>query len=145
MNNVKLEFFLLNEKAVIPSYGSGGASGLDLSSTDFITVLPGQTVKVQTGVVFIIPEGYEIQVRPRSGMSLKTKMRIVNTPGTVDQDYRGECCVLMENTGNEPYKINRGDRVAQAVLCPIVRPQLIMINELPQTSRGSSGFGSTGV
>jgi len=149
---MKLQVKKLREDAILPTRGSDKASGLDLYAVEDIKIYPGETVLVKTGIAFGIPEGYEIQVRPRSGLSLKTLLIVKNSPGTVDQDYKGECAVIMHllvhqeifGFGNVPYQIKRGDRVAQAVLCPVVLPELEEVTELDQTNRGSGGFGSTG-
>jgi len=145
---MKLKFKKLREDAFNPTKGSLKASGFDLYAVEDVTIYTGETNLVKTGIAFEIPEGYEIQVRPRSGLSLKSPLIVKNAPGTVDQDYTGECSVVMHclythNEGN--YKIKRGDRIAQAVLCPVALPELEEITEFTkQTERGSSGFGSTG-
>jgi dUTP pyrophosphatase len=157
---MKLQVKKLDPTAIIPTRGSVKASGLDLYALEDTEILPGETKIVKTGVAFGIPEGFEIQVRPRSGLSLKTPLRVANTPGTVDADYTGECCVIMTNTAPEadhnklcdydtPVNANtqlikRGDRIAQAVLCPVTIPELEEVEELGQTDRGTGGFGSTG-
>ena len=136
----------LHDDAVVPSRGSKYASGLDLSALRGYVIAPGQTVKVETGIVFEIPLGFEIQVRPRSGMSMKTDVRVANSPGTVDSDYFGDCSVLLHNTGDGFYEVKKGDKIAQAVLCPVVLPEVIVVKELSQKGdRGTGGFGSTGV
>jgi len=141
---MNLKIKKLRSDAIIPTRGSQKASGLDLYAVQDYAILSGQTVKVETGIAFGIPEGYEIQVRPRSGLSLKTGLRITNAPGTVDQDYLGDCSVLLQNTGNETYQIKRGDRVGQAVLCPVFIPELEEVEDLTPTARGANGFGSSG-
>jgi dUTP pyrophosphatase len=140
-----LKYKRLREDAFVPTRGSEYASGLDLASPERHFILAGDTKRIEIGIAFEIPEGYEIQLRPRSGLSLKTKLIIVNSPGTVDRDYKGDCSVLFRNTGNTDIVIERGDRIAQAVLCPVVIPWLEEIQELESTQRGSNGFGSTGV
>ena len=145
---MKLEVKKLREDAIIPTRGSAKSSGLDLYAVEDVEIELGQTKLVKTGVAFGIPEGYEIQVRPRSGLSLKTGLRICNSPGTVDQDYTGECAVIMQllpNNNVVSYTIKRGDRIAQAILCPVIIPELVEVEELGATDRGSNGFGSTGV
>lgn len=144
----------LHPDAVIPKYQSAGASGFDLHALEEVTLLPGETHLVKTGVAFQIPANTEIQVRPRSGLSAKTKLRVCNSPGTVDSDYTGECVVIMENTtpryfGIVPNSfggitIKKGDRIAQAVLCPVIRADIEEVEELDKTDRGNKGFGSTG-
>lgn len=142
---MKLKVMKLNPEAIIPTRGSDKASGLDLYALEDIKIYAGDTVLAKTGIAFGIPDGYEIQVRPRSGLSLKTPLRVANTPGTVDADYTGECCVLIWHAGtNGPYHIKKGDRIAQAVLCPVILPELVEVDSLEITERGASGFGSTG-
>jgi dUTP pyrophosphatase len=141
---MKLKFKKLRPDAITPTRGSAKASGLDLYAIEDYTIPFGKTVRVEVGIAFGIPEGYEIQVRPRSGLSLKTDLRVANTPGTVDADYTGDCSVILHNTGGRTYEVKRGDRVGQAVLCPVVIPELEEVEELSSTARGASGFGSTG-
>ena len=132
--------------AVIPQYQSKGAAGFDFHALEDIEIGPRQTKLVKTGLSFEIPEGYELQVRPRSGMSLKTKIRVANSPGTVDSDYRGEICIIMENVGllgSLPYEIKKGDRVAQGVICPVYQAVFIE-DDLSETERGEGAFGSSG-
>jgi len=142
---MKLKFKRLFEDAYIPTKGTQHASGYDLYARERWHILPGETVLISTGIAFELEAGTEIQVRPRSGLSLKTKLRVANSPGTVDADFRGECCVIIENIGDESYVINKGDRIAQAVLCPIILSELEEVTELNTTVRGYNGFGSTGV
>jgi dUTP pyrophosphatase len=143
---MKLKIKLLREDAFIPTRGSEKASGLDLYAVEDITILQGETKLIKTGVVFGIPEGFEVQIRPRSGLSLKTGLIVKNSPGTVDQDYTGECAVIMHFLvcGVGSYDIKRGDRIAQAVLCPVIIPEVEVVTELEETERGSGGFGHTG-
>lgn len=143
---MELKFKRLVSDAFVPTRGSPMASGFDLYALANYTIgASGKTTQVKTGVAFQIPEGYEIQVRPRSGLSLKTGLRIANSPGTVDQDYQGECSVLMYSADGKEYEIQRGERIAQAVLVPVVLPELIEVSEFDtQTDRGANGFGSTG-
>lgn len=138
-----LKVKLLNENATVPKRGSDKASGLDLACLEDITLYPKETRLIRTGVAFEIPEGYEIQVRARSGLSLKTDFRIANGIGTVDQDYTGECCVIGWNHGNRVIEFKAGDRIAQAILCPVVLPTIEVIDSIKETERGSDGFGST--
>lgn len=133
----------LNPNSVIPSYQSKGASGFDFHAIENTVVPAGKTLLIKTGLSFEIPEGFELQVRPRSGMSLKTGMRVTNSPGTVDADYRGEVSIIMENTSDKEYIVNVGDRVAQGVVCPVNQVQFIE-EELSSTERGAGGFGSSG-
>lgn len=133
----------LNKKAIIPQYQSEGAAGFDFHSISDVKIPPKATVLVKTGLAMAIPSGYEIQVRPRSGMSLKTKIRISNAPGTVDCDFRGEVGIIVDNIGDETITIQVGDRIAQGVLNEVPQAQFIEVKELDETKRGEGGFGST--
>jgi len=136
----------LHPDATIPKRGTPSSSGLDLSSLEDHFILPNQTKLVTTGISVDIPVGYEIQVRPRSGLSLKTPLRLANSIGTVDQDYQGDISVILWNSGAGPVVIKAGERIAQMVLCPVVLPEVVEVTELSkETIRGSNGFGSTGV
>ncbi len=128
----------------LPSYATSGAAGMDVVSAEDVTLDPGARHPVATGLALAIPHGYEIQVRPRSGLALKHGITVPNTPGTIDSDYRGELKVIMINHGNEPFAISRGDRVAQLVLAPVVQAAWSEVEELDATERGAGGFGSTG-
>lgn len=142
---MKLGIKRLSESATLPKYQSKQASGFDLHSVDNYVLKPGETHLISTGLAFDIPEGYEIQIRPRSGLSAKTGLRVANAPGTVDADYTGEVKIIMANTGNLIEIIDKGDRIAQAVLAPVVQAEIVEVEEINQTERGSAGFGSTGV
>lgn len=137
---------LAHFKGDLPTYGSLYASGFDLRAQIQAPLLlnPGQRVMVPTGLSVEIPAGYEIQVRPRSGWAAKKGITVVNSPGTVDADYRGEVQIALINLGNEPLEILDQDRVAQAVLCPVFQAELVDADELSSTERGVGGFGSTG-
>ena len=128
----------------LPAYASEGAAGMDVVSAEDVTLAPGARHAVATGFAFAIPHGYEVQVRPRSGLALKHGISVPNTPGTVDSDYRGEVKVILVNHGNEPFAIARGDRVAQLVLAPVTRATWEEVSDLDETARGAGGFGSTG-
>lgn len=130
----------------LPSYATEGAAGMDLLAavTVPLTVLPGGRTLVPTGLRIALPPGYEMQVRPRSGLALKHGITMPNTPGTVDEDYRGELQVIILNAGTEPFTIERGMRIAQAVIAPVVRATWRETETLPDSQRGSGGFGSTG-
>lgn len=128
----------------LPHYATTGAAGMDAVSAEDISLAPGERHAVATGLALAIPKGYEIQVRPRSGLALKHGISVPNTPGTVDSDYRGELKVILINHGTEAFAIKRGDRVAQLVLAPVVRAAWDEVAELGDTQRGSGGFGSTG-
>jgi dUTP pyrophosphatase len=128
----------------LPAYATSGAAGMDVVSAEDVTIAPGARHAVATGLALAIPEGYEIQVRPRSGLALKHGITVPNTPGTIDSDYRGELKVILINHGAEPFAIARGDRVAQLVLAPVVQAAWSEVAELDATTRGEGGFGSTG-
>ena len=138
---------IFSEADSIPSYATRDASGMDIEAIEDKSIEPGKTVVLKTGLYVEIPPGYEIQVRPRSGISLKTPLRIANSPGTIDADYRGEIGVIMTNTGTDSITINKGDRIAQLVLCEVPKIQWVVAqskDDLLGTSRGTGGFGSTG-
>ncbi len=128
----------------LPVYATSGAAGMDVVSAEDVTIAPGARHAVATGLALAIPQGYEIQVRPRSGLALKHGITVPNTPGTIDSDYRGELKVILINHGPEPFAIARGDRVAQLVLAPVVQAAWSEVAELDATERGEGGFGSTG-
>ncbi|WP_086607304.1 dUTP diphosphatase [Erythrobacter donghaensis] len=128
----------------LPAYATAGAAGMDVVSAEDVTLAPGARHAVATGLALAIPEGYEIQVRPRSGLALKHGITVPNTPGTIDSDYRGELKVILINHGTEPFVIARGDRVAQLVLAPVVQAAWDEVEQLDATTRGEGGFGSTG-
>lgn len=138
----------LREDAILPTRGSKKASGLDLYAVEDTLINVGERKVVKTGIAFGIPEGYEIQVRPRSGLSLKTGLIIPNSPGTIDQDFVGECGVILYlASGDETagYLVKRGDRIAQAALCPVSLENPTVVEELQQTERGDGAYGSTGL
>ena len=128
----------------IPRYHSPGAAGLDLLADEAVALAPGERRLVPTGIAVEIPPGYEGQVRPRSGLALRHGVGMVNAPGTVDSDYRGEVGVLLVNWGREAVEIARGDRIAQLVVAPVERAELQLVDKLGRTDRGGGGFGSTG-
>ncbi|RQW43534.1 MULTISPECIES: dUTP diphosphatase [unclassified Novosphingobium] len=128
----------------LPAYATAGAAGMDVVSAEDVTLAPGARHAVATGLAVAIPQGFEIQVRPRSGLALKHGVTVPNTPGTIDSDYRGELKVIMINLGAEPFAIRRGDRVAQLVLAPVTQASWLEVDELDETARGEGGFGSTG-
>ena len=129
----------------LPVYATQGAAGMDVVSAESVTLRPGSRHAVATGFAMAIPHGYEIQVRPRSGLALKHGISVPNTPGTVDSDYRGEVKIILINHGTESFTIQRGDRIAQLVLAPVTRAGWDEVEDLDETERGSGGFGSTGV
>ncbi len=130
----------------MPSYATGGAAGADVRSAEDgpVTIEPGERAAVATGLVFEIPEGWEIQVRPRSGLAWRQGLTVVNAPGTIDSDYRGEVKVLLVNLGSERLTVERGDRVAQLILSPVHRAMFVEVEALTETERAEGGFGSTG-
>ncbi|MFM2300666.1 MAG: hypothetical protein RLZZ84_402 [Pseudomonadota bacterium] len=128
----------------LPAYATAGAAGMDVVSAEDITLAPGGRHAVATGLAMAIPHGFEVQVRPRSGLALKHGVTVPNTPGTIDSDYRGELKVILINHGADPFEIRRGDRIAQLVLAPVTRASWLPVDELDETTRGAGGFGSTG-
>ena len=128
----------------LPHYATGGAAGMDVLSAEDVVLAPDGRHAVATGLSVAIPAGYEIQVRPRSGLALKHGISVPNTPGTIDSDYRGELKVILINHGDQPFAIARGDRIAQLVLAPVTQGAWREVDELDETERGTGGFGSTG-
>lgn len=130
----------------LPTYATKGAAGMDLLAAVHspVTIAPGQRALIPTGFCIALPDGYELQVRPRSGLALKNGITLPNSPGTIDEDYRGEVGVIILNTGDAPFEITRGMRIAQAVLAPVVRAAWEEEASLSETGRGDGGFGSTG-
>ena len=140
---VKVEIKKLSEDAIIPQYAHKTDAGADVFAVEDVTIKPHETALIKTGISVAIPVGYEIQVRPRSGLSLKTNLRVANAPGTIDADYRGEICVIMTNIGNLSTTINKGDKIAQLVIAPVPMIDWVEVEELSPTERGEGGFGST--
>ena len=145
MTTMTLKIKRLTPDAVIPRYAHPDDSGLDLCSIEDRVLQPGDWARIRTGPAIALPEGTEAQIRPRSGLASKSAISMLNTPGTVDEGYRGEVCVILVNFGREPFEIVRGMRIAQMVICPVLRPEIEVCDELGETARGSGGFGSTGV
>lgn len=129
----------------VPAYATAHAAGMDVVSAEEIILNPGDRHPVATGFAVAIPEGYEIQVRPRSGLALKHGISVPNAPGTIDADYRGELKILLINHGADPFPIRRGDRIAQLVVAPVQLASFVEVDMLDDTARGQGGFGSTGV
>jgi dUTP pyrophosphatase len=129
----------------LPAHATAGAAGADLLSAEEATIPPGAIHAVATGIALAIPHGFEGQVRPRSGLALKHGVTVLNAPGTIDADYRGEVKVILINHGSEPFRIARGDRIAQLVVAPVAPVHFERVEVLPDTARGEGGFGSTGV
>jgi dUTP pyrophosphatase len=136
-----------DKPASIPEYTTEGSAGLDLcsASTDTISILPAETALIGTNLVIELPPGFEGQVRPRSGLALKHKITVLNSPGTIDSDYRGEVKVLLINHGEEPFAVNFGDRIAQLVVAKYEKIQLFEAEAVSETVRGEGGYGSTGI
>ena len=128
----------------LPAYATAQAAGMDVVAAESLILEPGDRQAVATGFALAIPEGYEVQVRPRSGLALKYGITCLNTPGTIDADYRGEVRVILANLGREPFAIERGDRIAQLVPAPVQHARWVEVDSLDETARGEGGFGSTG-
>ena len=143
---VKVLIKKLDPDVQLPEYKTSGASGVDLIAfiKEPINLEPKTSVLIPTGLSVAFPEDYEIQIRPRSGLAAKNNISVLNTPGTIDSDYRGEIKVIIYNHGNENFSINNGDRIAQMILAPVVKMELEEKNDLPKSIRGEGGFGSTG-
>ena len=136
----------LSKEVSLPKYETNGSSGMDLAANidANINIDPGKTAIIPTGLTLSIPKGFEIQIRPRSGLAANQKLSVLNTPGTIDADYRGEIKVILINLGQESFKVEKGLRIAQMVVCPVVQAQLKEVDDLSETERGKGGFGSTG-
>ena len=143
---IKIQIKKLSDSVTIPKYETPGSSGMDIAAhiTNNIIINPGEKALVSTGFSIAIPKGYEVQIRPRSGLAAKKKITVLNTPGTIDSDYRGEIKVILINLGKEKFIIESGERIAQMVVCPVIQADLEEVKELPDTHRGLGGFGSTG-
>ncbi len=137
----------LSKNVELPKYETIDSSGMDLAADieKKVEIKPGQTLIIPTGISLSIPENFEIQIRPRSGLAAKSNITVLNTPGTIDADYRGEIKVILINLGNKTFTVEKGARIAQMVLCPIIKMNLKEVENLDDTSRGSGGFGSTGI
>ena len=141
---MKIKFKKLNEEAIIPEFKTSGAAGMDIASIESVTLEPMQFKIVKTGLAVEIPDGYEIQVRPRSGMACKKGITVINTPGTIDADYRGEIGVGLINLSPVSVLIGHGERIAQLIVNKIEQPEIEVVTELSDTERGAGGFGHTG-
>ena len=137
----------LSNNIPLPKYETEGSSGMDLTANvnKVIEIQPGKSEIIPTGLALSIPKNYEIQIRPRSGLAAKNQISVLNTPGTIDEDYRGEIKVILINLGEKKFKIEKGLRIAQMVLCPVIKAELEEVDELDETKRGSGCFGSTGI
>jgi len=144
MIEIELQRLPHGEGLPVPSYATDGAAGLDVVAAEELMLAPGQRHAVATGFSIAIPPGYEVQVRPRSGLALKHGITCLNTPGTIDEDYRGEVKVILANLGSEPFAVKRGERIAQLVPAPVLKASFREVIQLGDTTRGSGGFGSTG-
>ena len=136
----------LSKEISLPKYETTGSSGMDLAANiaGNISIDPGKTAIIPTGLALSVPKGFEVQIRPRSGLAAKKKISVLNTPGTIDSDYRGEIKVILINQGQETFKVEKGLRIAQMVVCPVVQAQIKEVEDLSETKRGKGGFGSTG-
>jgi len=144
MIEIELQRLPHGEGLPLPARATEHAAGLDVVSAEDLTLAPGERHAVATGFAIAIPEGYEVQVRPRSGLALKHGITCLNTPGTIDSDYRGEVKVILANLGSQPFVVRRGERIAQLVPAPVLHADFREVAELGETSRGAGGFGSTG-
>ena len=142
----KIQIKKLSDSVLIPKYETPGSSGMDIAANTIkkIIINPGEKAIVPTGFSLAIPKGYEVQIRPRSGLAAKKNITVLNTPGTIDADYRGEIKVILINFGNESFIVENEARIAQMVLCPVIIADLQEVDELNETARGTGGFGSTG-
>ncbi len=136
---------MVEEGVEIPTYAKDGDAGFDIRANEIVIIQAGHRYAVKTGIKMAIPEGYELQIRPRSGLALKQGLTVLNTPGTIDSGYRGEICIILHNTSDVYRTICKGDRIAQGVLKRAPQANFIKVNELDETDRGEGGFGSTGV
>ena len=143
---IKILIKRLSKEVPLPKYETQGSSGMDLSANvkSNINIAPGKKEIIPTGIALSVPEGFEIQIRPRSGLAAKHNITVLNTPGTIDADYRGELKIILINFGHETFKIEKGSRIAQMVLCPVVKAKFEEVDNLDDTERGRGGFGSTG-
>ena len=146
-SQVEIQVKRLNNGAGLPmpSYETAGAAGMDICAAENANLRVGRRAAIATGFAFAIPHGFEIQVRPRSGLALKNGISVLNTPGTIDSDYRGEIKIILANLGEEDFAIKIGDRIAQIVIAPVTQAAMVEVDRLDDTARGSGGFGSTGV
>lgn len=139
-----VKFKLIHPDASLPGYAHEGDAGMDLKCVQDAVIPVGKRLLVRTGLVMELPDGYEAQVRPRSGLALKFGVTVLNTPGTIDAGYRGEVGVILANFGEEDYSVKKGDKIAQLVIAPVTRATVCRVDEVDATQRGSGGFGSSG-
>ncbi len=142
---MKIRVKLVHKDAIPPSYATPGASGMDITSIEETIIPPGELRAIRTGIAVEIPRGYEAQIRPRSGLALKHKIGILNSPGTIDSDYRGEVKILAFNFGKTPFTVKKGMRIAQMVITPVIQVDVEIAEELSNTKRADGGFGHTGI
>src|SRR4030095_10740908 len=144
---IKIKFVDSNLKSIVPSYATQHSSGLDISSAskEEILLRAMETVLIPTNLIIEIPQGYEGQIRPRSGLALKHNIGIINSPGTIDADYRGELKILLTNFGKEQFSVKFGDRIAQLIICKVEKAELEIDDDISETQRSSGGFGHTGI
>ena len=140
-----LRFRKVHPDAVLPSYAHPSDAGMDVRSVEDLTIAPGKRALVHTGLVMLLPPKYEAQVRPRSGLALKSGVTVLNTPGTIDSGYRGEVGVILANFGDADFQVKKGDKIAQIVIAPVTQPTIEETDSIDETDRGTGGFGSTGV
>lgn len=142
--NIKV---VASEGAKLPLYKTSGAAGADICALlkEPLVIESGKSAMVPTGLFFEIPQGYEVQIRPRSGLAAKNGVTVLNTPGTIDSDYRGEINVILINLCDKPFTVNNGDRIAQMLVAPVIQAEFSVVKSLEETERGAGGFGSTGV
>ena len=140
-----VKFRRIDPSAELPTYAHPGDAGMDIRSIEELSIAPGSRALVHTGLVMMLPPGYEAQVRPRSGLALKNGVTVLNTPGTIDEGYRGEIGVILANFGTEPFKVERGAKIAQIVIAPCTRASIVECETVDDTARGTGGFGSTGL
>ena len=143
---IKILIRKLDTKIPLPKYETDGSSGMDLSAylKNDLVIAPNEKKMIPTGLIAAVPKGYEIQIRPRSGLAAKNSITVLNTPGTIDSDYRGEIKVILFNHGKENFKIENNMRIAQMVVCPVTTAEVCEVDKLDETERGKGGFGSTG-
>lgn len=142
---MELKILKIDKSALLPEYAHPGDSGMDLYSVEEKVLEPGQSALVKTGIKIELPQGTEAQIRPRSGLALKNSVTVLNSPGTIDQGYTGEICIILINHGRTAFKIEKFMKIAQMVIMPVIRVKILEVNKLSESSRGEGGFGSTGM
>ncbi len=142
---MKLKVKRIDEEAIIPKYVHSTDSGMDIYSIENKVINPGETVLIKTGLKIELPPNTEAQIRPKSGIALKNSVTVLNTPGTIDEGFTGEICIILINHGKEDYKVNKGEKIAQMVIQPVIRVDIEEVHDIQNTSRGEGGFGSTGL